>query len=205
MAEPAISVDMMAGAALAPLLPELARLRTTVFRDWPYLYDGTEADEATYLHSFSHAPDAGLAVARCGSAVVGASTCMKLTDAAEDVRAPFNAAGLDPSDFFYFGESVLLAAYRGQGIGVRFFELREAHALSLGRARFTAFCAVDRPADHPRRPPGAHGLDAFWTHRGYRKRPGFACRMRWKDVDAPEDSEKSLTFWMKPLHGDPLP
>jgi GNAT superfamily N-acetyltransferase len=191
------------GPALAPLLPAVAALRVTVFRAWPYLYDGSEQYEAGYLQTYVNAPGAGIAVARDGAAVVGASTCLPMTEASADVRMPLEAAGFDPAELFYFGESVLLDAYRGQGIGVRFFELREAHARELGRARLCTFCAVDRPPDHPLRPPGAVGLDAFWAHRGYVKQPGLTCRMVWKDVGAAAEDSKTLTFWMKSLHPAP--
>ncbi len=41
------------------------------------------------------------------------------------------ANGYDPAEVFYLGESVLLSEYCGRGIGVRFFEQREAHARAL--------------------------------------------------------------------------
>ena len=49
--------------------------------------------------------------------VVGASTGLPMIAADEAFRAPFIAAGIDPARVFYFGESVLLPEYRGQGIG----------------------------------------------------------------------------------------
>lgn len=85
---------------------------------------------------------------------------------------------------------------------MRFFELREARARWLGRARYCAFCAVERAADDPRRPAGATGLDAFWHHRGYARQPGLTCRMAWKDVGAADEDAKTLTFWIKPLYAD---
>jgi GNAT superfamily N-acetyltransferase len=200
-----VMVEMAHGAALAPLVPDLARLRVTVFRAWPYLYDGSHEYEANYLRTYLNAAGAGVAIARDGNTVVGASTCLPMPEAGAEVQAPFLAAGLDPAEFFYFGESVLLEAYRGHGIGVRFFELREARTRELGRARISTFCAVNRPADHPARPPGATGLDAFWTHRGYARRPDLACHMRWKDIGDSQDTEKTLTFWLKSLDRSALP
>jgi len=187
------------------VLPSLAHLRVTVFRDWPYLYDGNEGYESTYLQTYIKSPAAGVAVVRDGDEVVGASTCLPLPDADENVRAAFDAAGLNQEDFFYFGESVLLPAYRGRGIGVRFFELREARARESGRARYCTFCAVQRPANHPLRPPGTRGLEEFWAHRGYTQRPGLAAHMSWKDIDEAEESPKALVFWMKSLTGEAVP
>jgi hypothetical protein len=35
-----IRIERCSGAALQPCIPELARLRFEVFREFPYLYDG---------------------------------------------------------------------------------------------------------------------------------------------------------------------
>ena len=77
------------------------------------------------------------------------------------------ASGFDVASIFYCGESVLEPAYRGHGIGHRFFDLREAHARALGGFRSITFCAVVRPPDHPQRPAEYRPLDAFWRKRGY--------------------------------------
>jgi GNAT superfamily N-acetyltransferase len=200
-----IEVSVCGGASLAAALPALARLRLEVFRAWPYLYDGTEAYEASYLRTYLEADGAAVAVAWDGAEAVGASTCLPMAQTDAEVRTAFVAHGLDPARFFYFGESVLLPAYRGRGIGVRFFELREAQARAWPGAQFAAFCAVQRPADHPLRPAGAVGLEAFWAHRGYTPRPDLTCRFSWKDIDAGAETPKTLIFWLKSLHGAALP
>lgn len=89
-------------------------------------------------------PGTAVVVAKDGDKVVGASTCLPLKDEMACIRAPFEERGLSTDDFFYFGESVLLESYRGQGIGVRFFEERERHARSASNASFAVFCAVRR-------------------------------------------------------------
>lgn len=200
-----VRVETCTGHAIVPLLPALQRLRVTVFRAWPYLYDGDVEQESAHLRAFVDSPLAAIVVAFGGGAPVGASTCLPLGDEAASVRAPFEAAGIDPELVFYFGESVLLPEWRGDGIGVAFFERREAHARRVSACGYTAFCAVDRPAGHPMRPPGAAGLDGFWRNRGYTPYPGLACTMRWKDVGQDAPSEHVLRFWLKSLRGAPLP
>ena len=50
MAEGDLRLETMTGrAAIAPAIDALAHLRIRVFRDWPYLYDGSVAYEAQYL------------------------------------------------------------------------------------------------------------------------------------------------------------
>ncbi len=191
-------VETLAGAAVEPAIPDLARLRIAVFRDFPYLYDGDLDYERKYLRKFARLPESTVVVARDGAAVVGASTALPMTDAGDDVIRPLHARGLDPAQFYYFGESVLLPGYRGQGIGVAFFAEREARARALG-FRHAAFCAVDRAADHPRRPQGYVPLDAFWTRRGYAKRSDLVATFAWKEIDEAKESPKTLTFWVKTL------
>ena len=189
----------MPAERVAPLVPALARLRQAVFRDWPYLYDGAAAEEREYLSPFARSQRSGLVVAFDGQIPVGCATCLPLEDADAAISAPFAAHGLDIGAHFYFGESVLLAPYRGRGAGVAFFAAREAHALAVSACSHATFCAVRRPDEHPLKPPGAGTLHAFWHHRGYAPVPGLACTMRWKQVDGDGAVENTLDFWRRRL------
>ena len=194
-----VRVLPLTGKDLAAALPALARLRIAVFRDWPYLYDGSLAYEEKYLARLV-AADGAVMVAACdGEAIVGCATAAPLALAGEEFAAPFRARGLNPAGFFYCGESVLLPAWRGRGLGHAFFDRREAQARALGGFTHIAFCAVVRPEDHPLRPKNYSPLDAFWKKRGYAKAEGLVCRFAWKDVDQPAETEKTMQFWIKPL------
>lgn len=180
-------------------LDDVARLRIEVFRAFPYLYQGDAAYEARYLQAYGRSPDSVFVLAIDGDRVVGASTGMPLADEDAAFQRPFHERGLDVERVFYFGESVLLPAWRGRGLGHRFFDEREAHARSLGRFGWTAFAAVDRAPDDPRRPPGHRDNDRFWAGRGYVRQPGMTLRLAWKEVGEDAESEKPLTFWLRRL------
>jgi GNAT superfamily N-acetyltransferase len=197
-----IQIRRVAGADIRPYLGAVATLRIAVFRDWPYLYDGDPAYEREYLDAYACSDDSVFVLAFDDDAVIGASTGLPLADDSAEFRASFEAQGVDPGRVFYFGESVLLPAYRGQGIGHAFFDHREEHARSLGRFDLAAFCAVDRDLDDPRRPAGHRGNDAFWTKRGYVRQPGMTMRLHWNEIDIGE-IEHALTFWTRSLaHGE---
>jgi GNAT superfamily N-acetyltransferase len=200
-----LQIDRVTGDALPSIIDDLARLRVQVFRAWPYLYDGDEGYEAAYLQIYVRSPRAAVIVARDDARIVGASTCLPLTDETENVQAPFRARGIDPARIFYFGESVLLPEWRGRGAGVAFFRAREAHARAASACDFAAFCAVQRPPTHPSRPDDHVPLDDFWSRRGFVRRPDLRCTMQWKDIGESAESEKSLMFWMKSLTGAALP
>lgn len=191
-------VRCMSGADLEARLDDVARLRVAVFRDWPYLYAGDMGYERNYLAAYAASADSVFVLAFDGDTVVGASTGLPLADDDAAFQAPFVAHGIDVGAVFYFGESVLLPAYRGRGVGHAFFDAREAHARALGRFSTTAFCAVDRAAADPRRPAGHRDNDVFWTRRGYVRRPGLRMQLDWDEIGRGE-CRHSLTFWTRAL------
>ena len=193
-----IRVEPLTGPALDAALDDVARLRIAVFRDWPYLYDGDAAYERRYLESYRSSPGAIVVGAFDGETLIGAATGTPMTDHADEFAAAFEGTDLDLSTIFYCAESVLLPAYRGHGLGHAFFDRREAHARALGFTR-TAFCGVQRPADHPLRPAAYRPLDAFWRKRGYAPLPGVVARFRWKDIDQPVETDHPLQFWLRAL------
>lgn len=192
-----VAVRVLTGDALADALPDVARLRIDVFRDWPYLYDGDADYERDYLRAYQ-SPGAVVVAAMDGDRIVGAATGAPMFDHAADFGAAFADRPEPLSDIFYCAESVLLRAYRGHGLGHAFFDAREDHARALG-ARWSAFCSVIRPADHPMRPADYWPLDAFWRKRGYAPLPDVVAQFAWKDLGQATETEKTLQFWMKPL------
>lgn len=192
-----LDVRRFTGGELGDYLDDVARLRIEVFRDFPYLYDGTMEYERKYLQTYVRCPQAVVVVAFDGPTVVGTSTAIPLQFEEDNFKRPFIENGYDPEDVFYCAESVLRTDYRGQGLGVRFFDEREAHARELGDFRYYAFCSVVRPVDHPLRPPGYEPLDRFWQRRGYHKQPALKAQYAWKDIDQDIETTKPLEFWLK--------
>ena len=193
-----MSVDIrpLTGQEILAAIDDLARLRMAVFAEWPYIYDGDPEYEADYLREFIEAPD-GILVAACdGNRIVGAATVSPMWAQKEEFRKPFESHGIDTSSLFYFGESVLLPEYRGQGIGHAFFDHREGQALKCG-ARAATFAAVIRPDDHPARPAGYVPLDRFWRKRGYAPVEGFVTELAWKEHDEAGESPKPMQYWLR--------
>lgn len=190
-----VDVRPLTGGEIEASIDDLARLRIEVFAAWPYLYDGDAAYEAAYLREFVASPDAVLVAAFDDVRLVGAATASPLQASKQEFRAPFEERGIDTASLFYFGESVLLPAFRGRGIGHAFFDHREAHARAHG-ATATHFSAVIRPDEHPARPTGYVPLDAFWRGRGYAPLPGFVTQLAWKEHGEESESLKQMQYWL---------
>lgn len=192
-----IRIERCSGPALEQFIPELARLRIEVFRDFPYLYDGDVDYEKKYLQTYIDCPESVIVIAFDGDKVVGASTAIPMKYETDELKKPFIENGYKLDEVFYCSESVLDKNYRGLGIGVRFFEQREAHAEDLGGFKHICFCCVERPVNHPRRPVDYVPLDKFWTKRGYVKHPELHTTYIWKDLDDENETPKPMTFWLK--------
>ena len=194
----ALDVRVLKGQALRDAIPHIAALRIDVFRDWPYLYDGDLAYEEAYLAPYQTTDQAVMVGAFDGNLLVGAATAMPLVAHDDNFAAAFRGSRYDAATLFYCAESVLRPAYRGQGVGHKFFDLRE-HAAREQGFRHITFCAVTRPRDHPACPKTYRPLDNFWRARGYRPLPGVTARFDWKDIGSPQQTSKELQFWVRDL------
>lgn len=193
-----ILISTHTGRAARPFLGEIARLRIAVFREFPYLYDGSLGYEMDYLEGYVSSDHSLIVLATHGMDIVGVSTGIPLAVADEVFRKPVESAGFDPKEIFYFGESVLLPDFRGQGLGHRFFDEREKHAAELG-FRSTGFFSVIRAENHPLQPPQYRPHNAFWQKRGYHRQDSIIARFPWKQLGDTQETLHELVFWLKTL------
>ncbi len=199
----ALTVRVLIGEAIGAHSDDIAGLRVAVLRDWPYLYNGNAGSDAAgyetgYLQTCVGSWRSVAVLVFDGDRVVGASTGLPLADATDATQAPFTDAGIDVRRVFLCGDSMLLPAYRGRGLGHRFFDERESHARILGDFELTAFCTVDRACDDPRRPPFGRSNEPFWRKRGYRPPEGLKTSLRWNEVGAGE-VQHTLAVWLRQL------
>jgi GNAT superfamily N-acetyltransferase len=185
------------GEQILPYLDAAARLRIEVFRDYPYLYEGTVTYEREYLEHYVDCPESIFVCAMDGEKVVGISTALPLVAADEAFQKPFLDASEQIQKIFYLGESVLLSPYRSLGIGHLFFHHREAHAKKLG-CDITTFCSVIRPDDHPLKPHGYRNNESFWHKRGY-QRNGLHAKFDWKEVNEQKETSHQMEFWSRKM------
>lgn len=177
---------------------ELAKLRIEVFREYPYLYDGTTEYEEKYLERIMKDDESIIVVAFREQEIIGISTGMPLKNQASEIQEAWIKEGFNPGEIYYFSESVLKKEYRGMGTGKKFFLEREKWAKELGY-KAAVFCAVIRQENHPDKPEKYFPLNVFWEKRGFKKQEGLKCKMSWKEIKETEESEKELQFWHKYL------
>ena len=194
-----LTVTALKRSAIEPAIPALAALRITVFKEFPYLYDGSLEYEAAYLQTYLECADSLIVTVQDGAEIVGASSALPLSAETHELRQPFETQGWDVQRVFYLAESVLLPNYRGRGLGHQFFDLREAHARSIGGFTHSAFCAVKRASDHPARASGPRALEMFWRGRGYAPDGALSATLHWQEIGQSAQTPHEMGFWLKTL------
>lgn len=187
--------ELLRGEEISKLITPLGQLRIEVFHEFPYLYDGSLEYEKKHLEIYTQSPLSVAFGIFDNDKLIGATTGIPLSTQGIEIQQPFVDRGFDIGKIFYFGESILLPAYRSRGFGHLFFDVREKHALENGFTT-TAFCSVVRPENHPFRPIDYRPNNAFWTKRGYTQQD-YTCRMSWLDRNETQETEKELIFWTK--------
>lgn len=186
------------GDQVSAYIDDLARLRITVFKEFPYLYEGSYVYEQNYLSIYTQSKKSLVILAVHNDQVIGTSTCIPMQDESKEFQSCFIEKNIDMTKVFYFGESIILKEFRGQKIGHQFFKLREQHAQEhMPGLNYTSFCAVDRKQDHPLRPANYKPLDSFWQRMGYEKQNEMKVYYKWKDIDKEHEDSKAMTVWLK--------
>lgn len=194
-----LHIKTLKGSDIAAFTSELAYLRIEIFREFPYLYDGSLEYERNYLKTYSESSDSLAVIVFDEDKPVGVSTGLPMDHETEEFKHPFIEEGYNPNNIFYCGESILKKEYRGRGFYSRFFKEREDHAKKLGRFDIITFCAVVRPDKHPLKPVNYRPLDPIWKKFGYTKHPELTTTYSWKDVNEEKESPKKMVFWLKEL------
>lgn len=197
-----IGLLSLTGSAILPFLPALARLRIKLFREWPYLYEGSLDYESRYLQTYSRSARSLFVLAVDQGRIIGCATAVPMSDQAAEYRAPLQAAGYEADQILYFGESLLDIDYRSRGLGHLFFDARERYARSLTGICHTLFCAVERSDSDPRRPAQARSLVEFWQGRGYRRLAQLSTRFSWREIGQEHETAQQMAYWQRPVTRD---
>ncbi len=192
------SLELCTGPAVLPYLSEIARLRITIFKEYPYLYKGSQDIETKYLQAYAEASDACVFVVRDGETIIGAVTGVPLSGEPASFTASFAASPIPLNAIYYLGEVLFLPGYRGQGLGSRLLREFEQHVRTLGRYHHLACATIERPEDHPSKPAGYHPIDGLLTGAGFIRHPELQITLPWPDLDD-HVTDNTMVFWMKEL------
>jgi GNAT superfamily N-acetyltransferase len=188
------NMEIIRGQEIENYIDHLGRFRIEIFREYPYLYDGSIEYERVYLSRYSLNPESLLLILQDDRGIIGACTGMPLTG--EDFEFQNAFVGENKDEIYYIGEVMLRADSRGQGLGSSLLST----ALSLidfSRFKKVSLCTVDRGLNHSRRPRNFCPPDYLWEKYGFVKSDNLLTYLAWKDIGDEIETHKPLNIWFK--------
>jgi GNAT superfamily N-acetyltransferase len=194
--EPGVTIKAFSGKAAKQYFPQIADIRINLFREYPYLYDGSYEYEREYLDTYFESPKSKILLVLEGDKVVGFSNSIPLSEELEEIQAPFIQQGEDLGAYLYIGEVMLYPKYRGKGLLRKFLDYHHARAKQLGYSQLT-FMTVNRDDNHPSRPQHYQPLEPLWEHFGYKREKDMQITLPWKQIDTHKEESNYLAIWVK--------
>lgn len=198
-----IQIHKLYGAEAAPYFEALVALKRFTFAPFPFLYLGSLEAERAWFDTYLRSDHSFILLLEDQNNIVGACTGITGKDEDENYRRPFLQRGLDPDKIFFYGESMILPAYRSLGYGQLFYEERESYALRLSGIDTLAACILRRSDDHPLAPTDfakrRQSYEGIWSSRGFNPVPGLTAAASWCDQGSDVTTTKTYQIWLKSL------
>ncbi len=189
-----VQLQVFKGSEVQQHIDELAELRLSIFREYPYLYEGDIREERNYLKMYSSSENSLVILAQDGQKIVGAATGVPLKETSADYWEIFSKKGISIDEIFYLGELILLKDYRSEGIGNRLFDEFEKRVAEKHQYPKITICEVSRAKNDPQRPKDYVALDGFWKKKGFIKHPELVVYFSWKEIGNLKKTRHSLMF-----------
>lgn len=191
-----VEIKALKGAEARKYVDDIADMRISMFKEYPYLYDGSIEYEREYLETYFKSENSIILLVFDKDKVVGFSNVIPFVEETAELKKPFEGNKLDVKDYLYIGEVMLKDRYRGKGLLRKFFEHHENYAKEHGYPYLT-FITSKRPDNHPMKPSDYRELGPIWEHFGYSLDDRLVAEFKWKQIDTGKEEENSLSFWVK--------
>lgn len=193
-----ISLQAFTGEEAKKYLKQIANIRITMFKEFPYLYEGSLEDEEEYLNIYFSSINSIVLLVLDGDEVVGFSNSIPLNEEMEEIKTPFITNDIDIKKYLYIGELMIKEKYRNKNLSNIIAKSHEEHARENNYTNMV-FMTVIRPDNHPLKPKNYRPLEPLWKSLGYKPLERMKINFTWKQVDGDIPQENQLGIWSKEL------
>lgn len=193
-----MEIKVLHGSEIAPYIPQLAKLRLCIFCEYPYLYEGSFACEEEYLSMYSSSKNSLLILLEDNHQMIGAATGLPLAECNTEIQSLFLKHNIPTQGIFYFGEILILKAYRNKKMGNALYRQFEK-SVKEKRARKIVFYELIREENEEKKPADYFPLDNYWKKKGFVKQEDLITYFAWKEVGSTEEIEHPMVLWTKDL------
>lgn len=192
-------IQALKGKQILPYLDAFGEMRTTVFREYPYLYESDSGNEKTYLGNYAKSDESLFIIAKKQGQLIGCLSSIPFLHVSHESWAKILQNYLPIDTVFYLGDMLVLKEYRGQRVGTKMYDLFEDQVKKQKKFSKIAFLEVVRPKNDPKRPKGYKSLDPFWEKRGYVKHPEFINHIPYREIGDSTETDHTFLFQTKDI------
>ncbi len=189
-----VQTQILKGQETTRYISDLATLRISYFREYPYFYQVNPSAEKEYLETYSISPNTLFVVA--GEESIGILTGCPLTESAEHYQRPFIDNNRDLDKVFCLGEFVFQNGYENEIIQKKMYkQLEEQIQKEQIYNQILVYELVQLENEFA--PPGYVSIEEFWNKMGFIKQDDLTFSIPWEDSRTNRVVDHSLVAWLK--------
>lgn len=193
-----LHVEAYKGQEIAPYSKDIVQLSNTLFKGYPYFYNGNDGEYTEHLQSYAQSKNGIISIAFDGDKIVGVATGIPLSEAWDKYQKPFQQRGDDVKKIYYLGELLVLPEYTGKGLGQQMAKEVEKFAKEKGFQTITAQVIDEKSLKEPA-PTGHYSMTNVLQKLGYQERPEINMESMWTNVNADKETSHKMVYWTKSL------
>jgi len=194
-----IKYQLIKGKEILPFLEEISKLRRKIFREWPYLYEGTDESDKEFVEVYANCDAIAVFVINNGK-LVGHSIGVPLVAMPEEFTDRFSSHSIPKEKIFYWAEIILLEEYRNKKIGEKIYYQMEEAIKKANKYALISGCEIYREENDERRPKSYRSNDHFLEKIGFVRNPDMIAFFTYKEIGESEATPKEMHFWEKQLN-----
>lgn len=186
-------------------ITQLAHMRATYFKEYPYLYDGSLDYEENYLGEYKEKAIDGYLVQafheknsekKLVGILTGCGFCSDI-EIVRDGAKLFEEKNISTQDRYYLGEAIIIPEYQHKKILPRMLYKLGQKVIQLQKYTSLCFLTVIREENDARKPEGYKSTDQLWGKLGCYK-ADVTCSFEWPTI-MPDKSVQNIfndvEFW----------
>lgn len=201
-----LDIKVVQGAESACHLPMHSALSIETFKQFPYLYVGSNDLENDYYGQYPENPDTLFTLAYVPddstewAGILIGTPLLAVYTKGEAMQNMCKQAGIIVEDYYYIGEVITRKQFRNRGIATNLFNIMEQNIKQLGY-KHACFITVERELDHPLRPKDYKSPASLFQKLGYVKTEQRAL-YNWPTIQSDgsiKDFDNIVALWIKEL------
>lgn len=191
-----VKVEILHGNEIERYSNEISHYSNLLYKEYPYLYHGDDAEYQAYLESYAKIKDAIIVLALEDKKVVGLAAGMPMDQTRNSYKQSLIAQEYSLNEIFYLGEFGLDPKFREGDVQAKMYDQIERFATAKGFKKI-AIWEIEPPTKN--HPAGYVSREALLGQLGFVRHPELNFTVTWTNIGEAKDSPHLAIFWLKNL------